>query len=176
MSEIDEIRARILAAPTSSAGDPPWLADAKVLLDKLETALADRDDWCDRYMQERELTKGQLQHIATLKAEAEVAKLKAALDARGEPVAWRVKDFGGGWIYYRNHQAAQQAAESTGAAIQGLFPPTEAQSAPPPTTDREKRLVEVLEHWQRAHETGRHEPCVIAYENAAQALGGSRND
>ena len=79
-----EIRARIEAAPTSSAGDPDWLADAKVLL--------------------------------------------AALDARGEPVAWRVKDFGGGWIYYRNHQAAQQAAESTGAAIQGLFPPTEAQS------------------------------------------------
>ena len=36
MSEIDEIRARILAAPTSSAGDPPWLADAKVLLAALD--------------------------------------------------------------------------------------------------------------------------------------------
>ena len=33
---IEEIRARILAAPTSSAGDPPWLADAKVLLAALD--------------------------------------------------------------------------------------------------------------------------------------------
>lgn len=34
--DLDEIRARVLAAPTSSAGDPPWLADARALLAALD--------------------------------------------------------------------------------------------------------------------------------------------
>ena len=56
MTTLDEIRARIEAAPTSSAGDPPWLADAKALLavidglqwQLIETAPRDRVilAWC----------------------------------------------------------------------------------------------------------------------------------
>ena len=57
MTPLDEIRARIEAAPTSSAGDPPWLAEAKALLavidglqwQLIETAPRDRVilAWCD---------------------------------------------------------------------------------------------------------------------------------
>ena len=39
---IEDIRARIEAAPTSSAGDPPWLEDAKELLAALD-ATTDRE-------------------------------------------------------------------------------------------------------------------------------------
>lgn len=38
-----------------------------------------------------------------------------------EPVAWRVKDFGDGWIPARSHGEALQLAASTGALIQPLY-------------------------------------------------------
>ena len=34
-----------------------------------------------------------------------------------------------------------------------------------------ERLRGALEYWQRAHETGRTEPCYAAYEHARKALG-----
>ena len=49
-----------------------------------------------------------------------------------EPVAWRVKDFGDGWTYYRQREAAEREAESTGAVIQGLYA---APPAPAPVVD-----------------------------------------
>ena len=89
-STLSEIRARILAAPTSSAGDPPWLADAKVLL--------------------------------------------AALDARGEPVAWGIR-YPNGFISPYTHKADAETNCPRTCRVLPLY-------TSPPTTDREKRLVE----------------------------------
>ncbi len=37
------------------------------------------------------------------------------------PVAWRVKDFADGWIFFQDEAAANREAEQTGAAMQGLY-------------------------------------------------------
>ena len=89
-SFIAAIRARIAGAPTSSAGDPPWLADAKALL--------------------------------------------AALDARGEPVAWAYEG-------YLDRMATfdRKWAEAHPDIVTPLY------TSPPPT-DRDKRLVEAAEY------------------------------
>lgn len=37
------------------------------------------------------------------------------------PVAWRVKDYADGWIYFDNEEVAYKTAEATGALMQGLY-------------------------------------------------------
>ena len=37
------------------------------------------------------------------------------------PVAWRVKDYGDGWIILQDEEAASVLAENTGAVMQGLY-------------------------------------------------------
>lgn len=37
------------------------------------------------------------------------------------PVAWRVKDYGDGWIVFQDEEAAYRLSEKTGALMQGLY-------------------------------------------------------
>lgn len=37
------------------------------------------------------------------------------------PVAWRVKDYGDGWILFSDETAANKLANETGALLQGLY-------------------------------------------------------
>jgi hypothetical protein len=66
------------------------------------------ENWLDRYQR-------------LLKAKDYPGAL-ALLRQQTEPVAWRCKDYGDGWIYYRYRQQAFDYAESTGCLIQGLVP------------------------------------------------------
>lgn len=39
-----------------------------------------------------------------------------------KPVAWRVKDYGDGWTYFRHETSARREAEATGSVMQPLIP------------------------------------------------------
>lgn len=64
-----------------------------------------------------------------------------------EPVAWRVKDLGDGWICFQTKKFADLEAEGTGALVQGLY--TDTQVAALQSINAE--LVEVLK-MTKAHD------------------------
>lgn len=47
--------------------------------------------------------------------------VRAALSRHVQPVAWRVKDFADGWVYFEDEERARREAEATGGALQALF-------------------------------------------------------
>lgn len=64
-------------------------------------------------------------HRQMADAIAEIEALRSQrighFDLAKRPVAWRVKDFGDGWIIYQDEAGAYADAEHNGAVMQGLY-------------------------------------------------------
>lgn len=56
------------------------------------------------------------------RAARRIADAQTIIEAlRRKPAAWRVKDFGDGWIYFPDESSAAACRAETGALLQPLF-------------------------------------------------------
>lgn len=75
--------------------------------------------WLSRWQTEAKVSAAKAL-CAALECTLESTRLPVQ-SVEAEPVAWRVKDFADGWVYFEDEERARREAEATGGALQALF-------------------------------------------------------
>ncbi len=72
---------------------------------------------------ESEALRAEIKKLQAIASEQriEIEQLRSQVRLKKRPVAYRVKDYGDGWIVFQDEREAYDYAEKTGGLMQGLY-------------------------------------------------------